>query len=86
MSDDIASLVARLKLSEQDQLEFKTALDQEQISALQILTGVVTVDELEEIGVKAVVLEAIRREIHDFQERKRIEEQIQVILENNANN
>ena len=80
MSENIAALVARLKLSEEDQIELKTALDLEQISALQILTGIVTVDDLEEIGVKGDVLDAIRREIHDFQERKKIEEQILVIL------
>lgn len=78
MSVDISSFLAGLKLSEADQIELKAVLDSEQISALQILRGVVTLDELEEVGVRANVLDAIRKEIDEFQARKKAEEEKQV--------
>jgi hypothetical protein len=80
MSEDQASFLARLKLLEADRIELKMSLDSELISTLQILTGVVTVDELEEIGVKENVLQAIRKEIDDFRERERIKEEKLVIF------
>ncbi len=79
MSDDNASFLARLKLSGADQSELKAVLDEELISALQVLTGVVTLDELEEVGVRESVLEAIRTEIDEFQARKKAAEQKQVL-------
>ncbi len=52
----------------------------EQISALQILNGVVTVEELKEIGVRENVLNAIRREIDEFQAREKAAEQAKVFV------
>ena len=78
MSNDVASFLARLKLSEADRLELKAVLIQEQISALQILKGIVTADDLEEVGVKRSVLDAMREEIDEFQEREKAAEQRQV--------
>ncbi len=80
MSEDVTPFLARLKLSEEDQIELRAVLTGECVTVMQILTGAVTLDELVEVGVRENVLEAIRKEIDEFQERKKAAEQKQVFF------